>query len=199
MIKCQPKAFVVYKGYPTRWNDVDWLSISFSSNTKVDFSNFTARLKIGDFIFTNDDLSEEWIINLTAEQTDTLPLGMNTASLIVYDTLGEGKPFSTNIPVLVKNWVDGYVEVERYNATIQATLENEVQLTINVEAGISVEVASNETETLPAGESAYVENIGTKNHLVLKFGIPQGEKGEKGEEGQRGPAGQDAKIIIRRL
>ena len=191
---CKKDMLVLYQGYPSRWNDVDWLSLNFTGI--LDTSGFSAKFKIGSYTFEHNDLSQEWVINLTDEQTATLPLGINTASLIVYDILGEGKPFTTNIPVLVKNWVEGYVEVEKYNATIQATLENEVQLTINVEAGVSVEIDSNQTETLPPGTPAYVENIGTSNHLVLKFGIPQGEKGEQGDIG---PSGQDAKIIIRRL
>lgn len=133
MTKCQPKAFVVYKGYPTRWNGVDWLSIKFSSETGIDFTNFSAQFKIGDYTFTNNNLFEDWIINLTNEQTETLPLGINAASLIVYDTLGEGKPFITNIPILVKDWVDGEVEVDTYKATILATLDNKNEFIVNVE------------------------------------------------------------------
>lgn len=189
---CKKDMLVLYQGYPSRWNDVDWLSLNFTGI--LDTAGFSARFKIGSYTFEHNDLSQEWVINLTDEQTATLPLGINTASLIVYDILGEGKPFTTNIPVLVKNWVEGDVEVERYNATIRATLDNEVQLTINVEAGISVEVG--ETYTLPAGESARVENVGTPNHLKLDFYIPQGEQGIQGPVG---PAGKDAKIIIRRL
>ena len=190
--KCQPAAFILYQGYSSIWNDVDWLSISFSGILNT--SGFEAKLKIGSYTFTTNDLTEEWVINLTAEQTATLPLGMNTASLIVYDTLGEGKPFTTSIPIFVKNWVEGEVEIDTYKATINATLEGENQLTINVEAGIGVEIG--QTYTLPAGDNARVENVGTPNHLKLDFYIPQGEQGIQGPEG---PAGQDAKIIIRRL
>ena len=167
---CKKDMLVLYQGYPSRWNDVDWLSLNFTGI--LDTSGFSAKFKIGSYIFEHNDLSQEWVINLTDEQTATLPLGINTASLIVYDTLGEGKPFTTNIPVLVKNWVEGDVEVEKYNATIQATLDNEVQLTINVEAGVSVEVGR--TFTVPTTEDARVVNVGTPNHLVLDFYIPEG-------------------------
>lgn len=190
--KCQPNAFILYQGYPSKWNGVDWLSISFVGILNTE--GFAAKFKLGGFVFNLNDLTQEWVINLTNEQTAVLPLGINTASLIVYDTLGEGKPFTTNIPVFVKNWVEGEVEIETYKATINATLDGENQLTINVEAGVGVEVG--ETYTLPAGESARVENVGTPNHLKLDFYIPQGEQGIQGPVG---PAGQDAKIIIRRL
>lgn len=130
---CKKGCFTIYKSFPTRWNDVDWLSIKFSSETGMDFTNFSAQFKIGDYTFTNDNLLEDWIINLTNEQTGTLPLGINAASLIVYDTLGEGKPFITNIPILVKDWVDGEVEIDTYKATILATLDNQNEFIINVE------------------------------------------------------------------
>lgn len=174
---CKKDMLILFKGYSSRWNAVDWLSITFSGI--IDIEGFSAKFKLGDYTFTTNDLSQEWVINLTDEQTATLPLGPNTASLIVYDTAGEGKPFTTNIPVLVKDWVDGYVTVDTYKATINATLENETQLSINVEAGISVEVIP-QVVTLPAGSDAYVQNVGTPNHLILKFGIPQGESGEDG-------------------
>lgn len=191
--ECKKQCFILFKGYSSRWNAVDWLSINFTGI--IDTEGFSARFRIGNYTFTTNDLSQELVINLTDEQTATLPLGINTASLIVYDIAGAGKPFTTNIPVLVKDWEDGDVTIDTYKATIKATLENETQLTINVEAGISVEVIP-QVVTLPVGSDAYVQNIGTPNHLILKFGIPQGEKGEQGEVG---PAGKDAKIIIRRL
>lgn len=130
---CKRDALILYQGYSSIWNDVDWLSLSFSSDTSVDFTGFSAKFKIGNFVFTNDDLSQEWIINLTASQTSTLPIGLNNASLIVYDVAGEGKPFSTNIPVFVKDWEDGEVDIDTYNATILATLEDEVKFNIKIE------------------------------------------------------------------
>lgn len=125
--------FVLYQKFSSRWDGVDWLSISFSSETQVDFTGFSAKFKIGQYVFENNDLTQPWIINLTDEQTATLPLGMNTGSLIVYDTEGAGKPFTTTIPVLVKDWVDGDVEIDTYNATILATLDNQNEFIVNVE------------------------------------------------------------------
>ena len=171
MTKCQPKAFVVYKGYPTRWNDVDWLSIKFSSETGMDFTNFSAQFKIGDYTFTNDNLFEDWIINLTNEQTGTLPLGINTASLIVYDTLGEGKPFITNIPVLVKDWVDGEVEVDTYKATIFATLDNKNEFIVNVEtAKVNLDWVEGKISEHNQSESAhqYIQNLISEEGIIRK-------------------------------
>ena len=75
------------------------------------------------------------------------------------------------------------------NSGIDAVFEMKVDFTITV----------GDTETLPASEPAYVENVGTPTDIVLNFGIPQGQQGVQGPQGPVGPAGQDAKIIIRRL
>lgn len=67
------------------------------------------------------------------------------------------------------------------------------------EMKVDFTVSIGETETLPAGSSAYVDNVGTPTNIVLNFGIPRGIQGERGETGPEGPAGEDASIIIRRL
>lgn len=131
MEKCQKKALILYKGYPSLWDGVDWLSLSFES--VIDLAGFSAKFRLGNFTFENSNLFEDWIINLTAEETGTLPLGMNTASLIVYDALGEGKPFTTSIPILVKDWVQGDVEIDTYKAVVKATLDNQTQIAIRIE------------------------------------------------------------------
>lgn len=140
MMQCKPDVFILLKGYSSRWDGVDWIAITFNSDTGQDFTGFSAKFKIGEYTFINNNLSQEWIINLTDEQTATLPLGVNTASLIVYDTEGEGKPFTTSIPVLVKDWVDGDITIDTYKATILATLDNKREFIVNVEtAKVSLE------------------------------------------------------------
>lgn len=153
---CKKDCFVIYKSFATRWNEVDWLSIKFSSDTHIDFTGFAAKFKIGSFVFENNELYNDWIINLTDEQTATLPLGPNTASLIVYDRSGEGKPFTTSIPVLVKNWVEGDVDIDTYKATINATLENETQLSIRIEtAKVSLDWVTEQIQQHNNSESAH--------------------------------------------
>ena len=50
------------------------------------------------------------------------------------------------------------------NNGIEATFEMKVDFTVRV----------GETETLPPGTPAYVENVGTPTDIVLNFGIPEG-------------------------
>lgn len=155
-MQCKPDVFILLKGYSSRWDGVDWMAITFNSDTKIDFTGFSAKFKIGDYTFTNNDLSQEWIINLTDEQTGTLPLGPNTASLIVYDTAGEGKPFTTSIPILVKDWVDGDIEIDTYKATILATLDNQNEFIVNVEtAKVSLEYLDEKIKEHNESEDAH--------------------------------------------
>ena len=124
-------SFVLYKGYASRWDGIDWLKIVFAGS--MDLNGFSARFKIGDYVFENNNLSADWIINLTDEQTGTVPLGINTGSLIVYDRDGSGRPFTTTIPVLVKDWVESPVIIKTYQASINVSLANQNVLVVNVE------------------------------------------------------------------
>lgn len=46
------------------------------------------------------------------------------------------------------------------------------------------------TETIEPNSRAKVENVGTKDDVVLNFKIPKGEKGERGIQGERGIEGE---------
>lgn len=126
------KALKVYKNYPTEFADVDWLSILFESEA-IDLTGFRATFILGDFQKEWTDLTDGIIINLTDEETGALPVGLNYATLIVEDTSGNSKPFSTAIPVEVLTWVEGDQEIDTYNMTVNALLDNETQMVIKIE------------------------------------------------------------------
>lgn len=75
----------------------------------------------------------------------------------------------------VKVYIDGFVNLS------SGTTDN-----VYV---VSVSVGS--VETLDAGETATVENVGTKKDMILNFGIPRGEKGLKGDKGDTPIKGVD--------
>lgn len=57
----------------------------------------------------------------------------------------------------------------------------------------SATIEVGETQTLSPGSEAVVTNAGTKQDVVLMFGIPQGKQGEigpKGEQGRQGEKGE---------
>lgn len=129
---CEEKALKLYKNYASRWDEVDWLSILFESEA-IDLTGFKATFILGDFQKEWTDLTDGIIINLTDEETGALPVGLNYATLIVEDTSGNSKPFSTAIPVEVLTWVEGDQELDTYNMTVNALLDNETQMVIKIE------------------------------------------------------------------
>lgn len=129
---CENKALKLFKNYPTEFAEVDWLSIIFESEP-IDLTNFEAKFALGNITREWGDITQGIIINLTDEETATLPVGINYASLIVTDKNGNSKPFSTAIPVEVLTWVEGDQELDTYNMTVNALLDNEVQMVIRIE------------------------------------------------------------------
>ena len=58
------------------------------------------------------------------------------------------------------------------------------------EPGNAATVYVGSTTTLPVGQDATVENVGTQYNAVLNFGIPQGPRGPQGVKGDPGEPGQ---------
>lgn len=129
---CDNKALKVFKHYPTEWDLIPWLSITFESEP-IDLTNFEAKFVLGGITREWGDLTQGIIINLTDEETESLPVGLNYASLIVTDKDGNSKPFTTAIPVEVLTWVEGDQEIDTYNMTVNALLDNETQMVIRIE------------------------------------------------------------------
>jgi hypothetical protein len=73
-------------------------------------------------------------------------------------------------------------------ANIDAEIPEKKDIDFSISFHADMQIGT--VETLPAGSNAYVLNVGTERNQIWNIGIPQGEQG---------PAGQDAKIIIRRL
>ena len=57
------------------------------------------------------------------------------------------------------------------------------------EPGNAATVYVGSTTTLPVGQDATVENVGTQYNAVLDFGIPQGPQGPQGAKGDKGDTG----------
>lgn len=192
MSECKEKRLIIVQGDFTGYGDVDWLTLRPTSDV-WDLSTMHATFELNGIVKQFDDLTEPLSINYEADQTAAMPLGDLDGVLRFYDANNKPVTVDNLIPVKVVKYVHGdAVATSDFEMNIEVKQGGENILNIDVEAGVSVEVGS--TETLPAGSDATVENVGTPNHLVLKFGIPQGEKGEdgaEGREGPRGPAGKD--------
>lgn len=133
------KYLVVYRGSTnTRFLETDWLNIKFKS--VVPLSNFSAKFKLGSAVREWDTLTEGVIINLNQQEIESLPLGMNYATIVVIDNEGNLKPFTTSIPVMVKDWVESEQKIDTYQMEVNATLGGTTYLTVNIEtARVSLE------------------------------------------------------------
>jgi len=152
---CENKSLTLYRGYPSEFADVDWLSITFESEP-IDLTNFEAQFILGETHREWTDITQGIIINLTDEETGALPVGMNYGTLIVTDTSGNSKPFSTAIPVEVKIWVEGDQELDTYDMTVNALLDNEVQMVIRIEtAKVSLDWVNEKIAEHNASEEAH--------------------------------------------
>jgi hypothetical protein len=188
-------AIIVVKGDDTNFNGQQFLTLRL--NTEVwNLSDFEAVFSLCGITKKFNDISSGVIdINFSAQETASMPFGMQNGVLRFYDRTHKRATIESLIPFEFVSVVHGdSIATRPYEMTINVEQGGENVLEITVEAGVSVEVGT--TETLPAGSDAYVENGGTPNHLVLNFGIPQGIQGIQGEQG---PKGDDATIVIRRL
>lgn len=199
MVNCaQQNAITLVRGNDTDFNGQHLLTIYFNTDV-LDLSDLTATFTLIDTTKSFSDLSSgQIVVDYSADETSEFPLGIIYGDLEVKSNSGKIATIENRIPFNVISVVHGNaIAVNPYEYTFNVEQGGETILNVSVEAGVSVEVGT--TTTLPAGSDATVTNVGTSNHLVLDFGIPQGIQGEQGIQGPVGPAGQDAKIIIRRL
>jgi len=181
-------AVTIVRGNDTNWNDEQFLTLNL--NGILDLSTFKAVFTLGSIVKNFDNISSGTItINLTAQETMNLPPFINGVLQLI-DSSNRIATITNLIPFKVITNVHGNaIATEPYTLNFDVKQGGETILTITVEAGVSVEVGS--TTTLPAGSNANVINVGTPNHLVLDFEIPQGEQGIQGEQGE---PGKDATI-----
>lgn len=192
------QAITIVKGNDTNANGTHLLSI-YLTDPLIDLSQATATFTLCGITQTFEDLSEGVIyVDYTNQQTNQMPVGINYGTLNI---LENGNIISTLDNMIafnvVKNVHGDALGTQPYHYTFEVKQSGETILNVSIEAGVSVEVGT--TTTFPAGSDATVTNVGTPNHLVLNFGIPQGEKGDQGDQGEQGVPGQNATIIIRRL
>ena len=105
--------------------------------------------------------------------TDEIPLNDGTYSLVIdRDYMAKGTLY-----IGFEAYDDsGYTE--RYEP-VKIYIDSFVSLSDDKNDNVYVVTVSvGGVQTLEAGESATVENVGNKKDMVLKFGIPKGEKGD---------------------
>lgn len=185
------KRIIIVRGDDTDFNDRTLLTLRLSSDV-LDLSTFKATLTLFSLVREYDDLTQNLTVNYSAEETMTLPYGNITGVLRLYDTSERVDTIETNIPFQVVSEVEAReIELRDSYYSVEITDGEETILNIAIESAISVRIG--QVQTLQPDEPAYVTNMGSNNHLILNFGIPQGIQGERGEKGDTGENGQDGR------
>lgn len=131
-MSCYNKSpITIYQGFGTLWNDESLLTIDFDSEILLE--GFGAEFSIGNVIKTYENIQDGFIINLTASETATLPLGPITGTLVIIDTENNKRPFSTELPFLVKDWAEGDIKLDGFDISINAKIQ-ENRLTIHIQS-----------------------------------------------------------------
>lgn len=128
---CNNKTITIYQGFGTKWNNEDLLTVTF--DTEISLDGFGAEFSIGNITKTYNNIENGFVINLEAQETSTLPLGAITGTLVIIDTENNKRPFSTELPFLVKDWAEGDIKLDGFDVSINAKIQ-ENKLTINIQS-----------------------------------------------------------------
>ena len=182
---CNTETITVYQGFSTFWNSRSLIDVNFESD--IDLSGFSAIFKILNIEKRYTDISTGFSIDLTKQETAKLPIGLNYGELIIEDNTSHKRPFTTALPIEVKNWVSGDIHLDNFNIEINTKIkENNLKIKIETPAEApTIQIGT--VESVQPDEEPYIVNVGTSSNQIWNFGIPKGEDGE------------NASIIIRRL
>ena len=180
---------IIIKKNDTDFNNGNLVEFNITSDI-YNVADFTAELILGDIKREFNDLSYGIInFNLSKEETVTLPYGNIDGVMNFIDSQGRVATISSIIPFRVVGIVENdAIKTSDVDYTINVEQGGKNIFNIDVKTNVSVRVGT--VETLPAGSSAYVENVGTPTGVVLNFGIPQGIQGEQGIRGEQGIQGE---------
>lgn len=132
-MNCKNKPISVYKGFGTHWDNNDLLTVSFDS--EISIVGFMAEFTIGTITKRYENIEDGFAINLTAVETGTLPIGQTTGSLVIIDAENNKRPFSTELPFLVKDWEEGNIELDGFKIVINSRVQKN-SLVINIAGGV---------------------------------------------------------------
>lgn len=133
-----------------------------------------------DLTFTQDEDGNN-IITCVLSQEETLSFPPNMRVKVqVRGVDQEGMAWASDIELLT-------AEEVLLNKVIDPSYDSEHGHETHPVYSCTVEVG--QVETLPAGQLAYITNVGTDKNAVFNFGIPAGERGADGAPGPAGPAG----------
>ena len=155
---CQGKSIIITKG-----DDFSWAGsppITFTIDTSLDLTGFSAIVKIGQLEYSFDDISsKKFTVNITHEQSALLPIGSIGGSLIVKSPNDEIKTFTTALPFFVRENVSNNVDLSGEDVIVYAIQDGENIININVDTD-SVDLSDYVTkETFVASNAELTQKV----------------------------------------
>lgn len=136
---CNKEPIAIYQGFGTKWDNNDLLAVTF--NSEISITGFGAEFIIGDVVKSYTDIQNGFSVNLTAQETGTLPLGPINGTLVLIDLENNKRPFSTQLPFLVKDWAGGDIKLDGFKITINANVQSNK---LDIDIGTTNPLAINE-------------------------------------------------------
>lgn len=136
---CNKEPIAIYQGFGTKWDNNDLLSVTFDS--EISITGFGAEFIIGDIVKSYTNIQNGFSVNLTDQETSGLPLGPINGTLVLIDLENNKRPFSTQLPFLVKDWAGGDIKLDGFKITINASVQSSK---LEIDIGTTNPLAINE-------------------------------------------------------
>lgn len=165
----------IIRGNDTNFNGETLFKIVIKS--EQDLTGFSGSFYLNDMCFDFDHVTEEMSVNLTHNQTCSLPLGRINGTFILYDKDKKVKKLTTVIPFFVTNIVGTQtIDVTPYTITINVVNENGSVFECTVTSG-SGEVDYDKIQNKPAINGVLLvgnktsEDLGLVDPAALNTGL----------------------------
>lgn len=170
----EQKPIRIYKGFPTAFAGKSLLTLIVNSD--VDLTGFKAYFSIGNIVKQYDDITQPVPVNLTAEETGSLPLGLQYATLEVEDGGTNKRPFTTAIPIINVEFVEGDIELDGFSMEVNTEIQENV-LNIRIETNALPRFDHNELVNRNLPDQHPIEAItGLREELESGFASLQAEQ-----------------------
>jgi len=129
---CQPKYITIYKGFDTYFNGKHLIHISVEGIYAEREHSY--KFIIGGVTKKYDNITDGFFVDLTAAETKTLDLGPQNGTIIAIDPDGHETPITTALPFIIENWVQGDINVEQNDITINVKDGDQNEIIINLKS-----------------------------------------------------------------
>lgn len=128
----QPKYITIYKGFDTYFNGKHLIHISVEGIYAEREHSY--KFIIGGVTKKYDNITDGFYVDLTAAETKTLDLGPLNGTLIAIDDQGHETPITTALPFIIENWVQGDINIEQNDITINVKDGDQNEIIINLKS-----------------------------------------------------------------